>query len=296
MLTCRDMFTTLNIDPGELLPCCSGLCKFSLDHDDGRFSKTIYLRYLEMMQKRFREGQPTCDLSCRKLIEVPDDSLVPFPDQLSFRQVLINHHRNYCNCRCTYCPFWNVHPKPRLFSVAPLLQSLLEQQVIADDCTFAWGGGESTLLPEFDEQVIMLADRGYRHFIHTNAVRYSPAIAEVLRRGQAVVNISLDSGDAESYARIKGIDAWDRVVDTLGRYRNVLARPESLEIKYIINRDSAHPQLILKFFDLCRRLDIHKVLYAFDIHDKPWERYFPLAELFIRQAEEAGMAHGFFFG
>lgn len=296
MRTCRTLFTTLNIDPGELLPCCSGMCSFALDHDTGLFSKATYLRYLKLMQKRFRQGLPTCNPRCDSLIEVPDDSLDPFPDQLSFRQVLINHHRNYCNCRCTYCPFWDVTPKPRLFSIAGLLHSLIEQQVVADDCTFAWGGGESTLLPEFDAQVIMLADRNYHQFIHTNAVRFSPAIAEVLGRGRAVVNISLDSGDAESYHLIKGIDAWDRVVNNIARYREALSQPEALELKYIINRDTAHPHTILKFFALCRELDIRKVLYAFDITDRPWERYFPLAEFFMRQAEEAGMTYGFFHG
>ena len=185
--------------------------------------------------------------------------------------MLINHHRHYCNCRCTYCPFWNVKPKPPLFSIADILQSLMAQEVIADACTFAWGGGESTLLPEFDEQVILLAGRGYRQFIHTNAVRFSPAIAEVLRRGQAVVNVSLDIGDAAGYARIKGIDAWDQVIENLGRYRQQLVRPDALEIKYIINRDSAHPHAIQRFFDTCRRLDIKRVLYAFDITDRPWE-------------------------
>lgn len=296
MRTCQDMFTTLNIEPDSLLPCCSSMCSFALDHDAGSFDAAAYLRYLRLMQKRFRLNRPTCDARCAKLIEVPDDSLDPFPDHLSFKRVLINHHRNYCNCRCTYCPFWNVSPKPPLFSIAGLLQSLIAQQAVDKACTFAWGGGESTLLPEFDEQVLMIADRGYRQFIHTNAVRFSPAIAEVLRRGQAVVNVSLDSGDAQSYAHIKGVDAWDRVIETLGRYRQQLAWPEKLEVKYIINRDSADPRVILKFFDLCRRLDIRKVLYAFDIDDRPWERYFPLAELFIRQAEEAGMTHGFFFG
>lgn len=296
MLTCRDMFTTLNIEPDTLLPCCSGMCAFALDHDNGEFNQADYLRYLRIMQKRFSLGRPTCDPQCGRLIQVPDDSLTPFPDGLSFRQVLINHHRNYCNCRCTYCPFWNVSPKPPLISVAGLLHSLIEQRVVADNCTFAWGGGESTILPEFEASLTMLADRGYRQFVHTNAVRFSPALADVLRRGQAVVNVSLDSGDAESYARIKGIDAWDKVIDTLGRYRAALANPADLEIKYIINKDSAAPRLILKFFDVCRKLDIKKVLYAFDITDRPWERYFPLAELFVRQAEEAGMEHAFFFG
>ena len=296
MLTCRDMFSTLNIEPEALLPCCTAQCGFRLDYHGGPFPVAGYLRYLQLMQRRFRQQRPTCSPTCNRLAQVPDDSLTPFPTRLSFSQVLINHHRHYCNCRCTYCPFWNVKPKPPLFSIADILQSLMAQEVIADACTFAWGGGESTLLPEFDEQVILLAGRGYRQFIHTNAVRFSPAIAEVLRRGQAVVNVSLDSGDAAGYARIKGIDAWDQVIENLGRYRQQLVRPDALEIKYIINRDSAHPHAIQRFFDTCRRLDIKRVLYAFDITDRPWEPYYPLAEFFVRQAEDAGMEHDFFFG
>lgn len=296
MLTCRDMFTSLNIDPEALLPCCNARCGFSLDHRGSRFSAATYLRYLAMMQKRFSRGLPTCDSTCRRLQDVPEQSLQPFPDRLAFKRILINHHRNYCNCRCTYCSFWHDSPKPPLISIAAMLRSLLDEQVVDDACTFAWGGGESTILPEFEEMATMLADKGYRQFVHTNALRFSPALADVLRRGQAVVNVSLDSGDAESFARIKGIDAWDRVLENLARYRESLVQPEALEIKYIINKDSAAPRLILKFFDVCRKLRIKKVLYAFDITDSPWERYFPLAELFVRQAEEAGMEHGFFCG
>lgn len=296
MQTCRDMFTTLNIGPGELLPCCSALCNFSLDHNAGQFNKTLYLRYLEMMKKRFQQGPSPCDPRCDKLINVPDGRLSPFPTQLAFKRVLINHHRNYCNCRCTYCPFWNVTPKPRLFSVAGLLHSLFAQQVIADGCIFAWGGGESTLLPEFEETVLHLADLGYSQFIHTNAIRYSEAISEVLRRGQAVVNVSLDCGDAASYRKIKGVDAWDKVIANLERYRDALVDPTALELKYIFNKDTAVSQDIIHFFDLCRRLRIGKVLYAFDVNEMSLDPLFPYLELFILQAQRAGIPFDLFVG
>lgn len=296
MLTCLDMFTTLNIDLDALLPCCSGMCRFSLDNKDNQFSTSNYLRYLAMMQQRFSHGRPTCENTCDKLKDVPEEHLRPFPDRLAFKRVLINHHRNYCNCRCTYCPFWNVTPKPPLISIAAMLRSLIDEQAVDDNCTFAWGGGESTILPEFEEMVTLLADRGYRQYVHTNAIRFSPAVAEVLQRGLAVVNVSLDSGDAASYASIKGVDAWNRVIANLARYRKSLSHPEALEIKYIFNAETADPRRMMDFFTVCQRLDIKKVLYSFDINDRPWQRYAAFAELFVHKAQGMGMTCGPFRG
>ena len=77
----------------------------------------------------------------------------------------------------------------------PTLKEMVERGYIDPDAIIRFGGGEPTILPEFEKIVDHFIEVGRRFFINTSGVRYSPAIERMLRRGWATdrVVVSMDS-------------------------------------------------------------------------------------------------------
>jgi sulfatase maturation enzyme AslB (radical SAM superfamily) len=113
---------------------------------------------------------------------------------IKFRSVLINFHRFYCNCKCSYCDLWEKKQRPD-FPLLSTLKELHTAGLIAPNATIGWGGGEPTLLSEFEDTCFWLFHSGYRQEFLTNGLIYSPAMEEVLREGRAWLSLSLDRGD-----------------------------------------------------------------------------------------------------
>ncbi len=259
MRFCSDMFRAINFDPQSILLCCTP-CPATprLDFHGGPFPVAAYLSYLRLLLEALNR-EPSCCRGCFKLQEEAEPPHLS-PTMRPFRSVLINHHRNYCNCRCAYCPFWAQKPKPPLYSIREPLESLITLKLLDQNSLVSWGGGESTILKEFEVMCLRLQSLGVRQYVHTNALRWSPAISAMVASGLGTINVSLDSGDAPSYAAVKGVDGWKRTVEHLARYREACRNPEDLELKYIINAATNAPDLIIKFFALCRSLDIQHVV------------------------------------
>ena len=182
-----------------------------------------------------------------------------------FRTVSFNMHRWMCNCKCVYC---DLH-KQRLpaYSILPAIESLHSQGLLHRNCFFSWGGGESTLLAEFEEAASLIHGYGFKQYIHTNALRYSDVIAALLAKGAMGVNISLDSGSPETYKSVKGVDGFKRVVASIGEYIAVSADKNNVVIKYIIFAANNSQAEIEKFFSLCQYMGIKNVEFSFDFRE-----------------------------
>ena len=126
--------------------------------------------------------------------------------RLLFRSVSINMHRQ-----------WRGHGAG--YAILPVLRNLEEQKVLRRDCFFSWGGGEPGILPDFEEASQWILHNGWPQYVHTNALRFSPAIAALLREGKGGVNVSLDSASPEVYRAVKGVDGFTRVTANIERYR-----------------------------------------------------------------------------
>ena len=156
--------------------------------------------------------------------------------------IVIGHH-TACNTDCYYCMTnSNSAPVPAR-AAAPLLPTLKEMVArgyIDPDAIIRFGGGEPTILPEFEKIVDHFIEVGRRFFINTSGVRYSPAIERMLRRGWATdrVVVSMDSASRQTYELVKGYDLADRVWNNIARYAAIA--PDMMEVKYIVLPDNAH--------------------------------------------------------
>ena len=147
----------------------------------------------------------------------------------------------------------------------PLFKKMVERGYVDPNAIIRFGGGEPTILPEFEKLVDYFLEVGRRFFINSSGVRYSPAIERMLRRGGAGdrLVISINSATPETYEIIKGFDLSKRVWDNIARYAKI--GPDILEVKYIVLPENAHETA--EFIRKCQAIGVKRV--SVDLNSRP---------------------------
>ncbi len=133
----------------------------------------------------------------------------------------ISHWTN-CNSKCIYCYATQHHEDfkvDKLYNVMPFIKEMYEKGVLKAGGMISFGGGEPTLLSEFEDIVNYLLDNyfwGIR--VHTSGIKYSPALARAINEIRGYVVVSVDSGSPETYKKIKQVDCYDKVRETIRKY------------------------------------------------------------------------------
>ena len=133
----------------------------------------------------------------------------------------ISHWAN-CNANCIYC-FETQHPEDFLenkrYSVFPYIKDMFEKGILLPDTDVSFGGGEPTLLDEFEDVMNYLLDNYFYGIrVHTSGIKYSPAIARAINEIRGYVVVSVDSGTKEAYEKIKQVPCFDKVRENIRRY------------------------------------------------------------------------------
>ena len=136
-------------------------------------------------------------------------------------EVLIGHW-TYCNCNCTYC-YTNSDKKffnsLRTYNIMPVIRDMAEKNILSKDALITFGGGEPTILTEFEELMDFLSDYGIKRFrIHSSGIKYSKSIERCLEEGKLALIVSVDSGSKEIYEKVKCVPCFDKVWENLREY------------------------------------------------------------------------------
>jgi len=168
------------------------------------------------------------------------------------------YFNSICNFKCSYCP--NIY-----FDVNDLFYSNVEQDLrfllllqenhyIDTNTVIICAAGEITVHPLRNK--IFAAIQNHPCWFFTNASVYSEKIAEILLKGRSRLCPSIDAGTRETFAKIKGVDLFDKVCENLRRY----SLDAFVHLKYIFlpgindNEDD-----INGFIQLCEKLNIKAV-------------------------------------
>jgi MoaA/NifB/PqqE/SkfB family radical SAM enzyme len=114
-----------------------------------------------------------------------------------------------CNSRCITCDYWRHGVKDAsLESVERMLPSLAALRTRA----VLLSGGEPLLNPEWADIAALLKERGLALWLLTSGL----SLAKHARRAAELfdsITVSLDGTRAQTYAAIRGVDAFDKVCD-----------------------------------------------------------------------------------
>lgn len=264
MKICKKLFNAVNFEPACLQPCCDtrALKVPAFPYSGGPVDMRAYAAHIQNVADELQHGGQMCR-GCPELLTFDGRQ---FDAYLAFSSISVNMHRYFCNCKCTYCDLWNQPQKGLGYDILPGIKSLREQDALADGCFVSWGGGEPSILPSFEQTSAYLMDNGYKQYVHTNALRFSPAIAHMLQRHMGGVNISLDSASRPVYQKVKGLDAFETVVENIQKYCEN-GNNASITLKYIVFEDNNSIVEINSFIHLCQRLNIGQIQYSLNFKE-----------------------------
>jgi wyosine [tRNA(Phe)-imidazoG37] synthetase (radical SAM superfamily) len=189
-----------------------------------------------------------------------------------------------CNCRCIYCFNFDKIPPHEIeaitqdklevrkkFDFIKYIEFLGENGYIDSETRIELVAGEITIDPDCDKLLDVV--NPYKVTIYTNGIIYNEKIAELISRPRSFLNVSIDSGNCETFKKIKGVDAFERVRKNLLKYKS---RGGNIEIKYIrlggINDDDEN---LYGFLDLCNLVQPQKIILNHDFRDKnSQDKYF----------------------
>jgi MoaA/NifB/PqqE/SkfB family radical SAM enzyme len=157
-----------------------------------------------------------------------------------------------CNSRCVTCDYWR-HGRDDmdLAAVTRLLPSLarLSTQMVL------LSGGEPLLNPDWEAIARTLRGNGLKVWLLTSGL----ALAKHARRAAALfdaITVSLDGTDAETYAAIRGLNAFDKVCEGIQAAAALGAPPG---IRVTLQR--ANFRQLPAFVDLARELGARQVSF-----------------------------------
>jgi len=212
--------------------------------------------------KELNENKPTKCSECVMLRDYTETD-----DENYFSMIAINQIK-LCNAKCIYCEdeFRN---RKKYYDVFPVLKDIIDKGLFKNDGLVIFQGGEPTLMNDFDKLIDLFIEQNANIKVNTSGIKFSKSLYNALEKGNVQVCVSLDSGNRETYEKIKFVDKFDIVCENIEKYSNAAEKSEKSEImiKYLlIPGYNDNLKDIDEWFSLIQTLNIKKV--AFDIEYK----------------------------
>jgi Fe-coproporphyrin III synthase len=145
----------------------------------------------------------------------PKNLLNLIGDRLHTLPLVVLYLTDGCNSRCATCDIWR---NPRRNMRMELVESIAGT---FGELGVRWvllSGGEAMQHPQWPEIARRFRAEGAHVMLLTNGLLVRKQIDEVLASVDEVI-VSLDGGTAETYAAIRGVDAFDLVMDGIRAVR-----------------------------------------------------------------------------
>src|SRR5699024_7467258 len=98
-----------------------------------------------------------------------------------------------------------------------------------------FGGGEPTILHEFDKLINLFLDKGCKNIrINSSGIKYSKSIEKGLKSGAISLVISTDADCSETYEKIKQVKAYKKVWENIRKYAKAQSKDNLLKVKFIL--------------------------------------------------------------
>lgn len=218
---------------------CSHLVGRGLDNekiiDNYHGEKIDWAKVMEAKRQK-REAHKRGEFSpcCQNCVHCREEE---WDENEYLNQIFISHWTK-CNSNCSYCISSKDKKRSNSFKeyqLLPVLEDLKASELLRFDSTVWITGGEITELKEFDKIIDFFEKNDQkRYFIQTSGIKYSKSVEKVLASGKGDVNISIDSGNKETYKKIKRVNEYGHVYDNIKKYNSKATGESILCSKYVI--------------------------------------------------------------
>lgn len=166
--------------------------------------------------------------------------------------LLILYLSERCNSRCVTCDYWRHGRVDMSFeTITRLLPSLrrLETQVVL------LSGGEPLLNPDWEKIARLLRDHGLKLWLLTSGLSLAKHAGRVAQLFDATT-VSLDATDRETYAAIRGVDAFNKVCQGI---QALVATSALVSVRVTLQR--ANFRQLPRFIDLAHQLGVSQISF-----------------------------------
>ena len=143
-----------------------------------------------------------------------------------------------CNSRCSYCHTMadkDAYNRFKNYNFLPILKDMIKRDILRPNGHVSFGGGEVTLLKEFDKLLHIFMEAGFPLTrIHSSCIKYSRAIEKGLKNGCVDLIVSVDAGSKQMHEKVKQVKSYDKVWKNLKRYASHQKDPFAVKVKYIL--------------------------------------------------------------
>ncbi len=261
---CYSLENNINFENVRITPCCppADYIRPSVPYMGGPLPLEAIVQMRGKTREEIRQGISPC-LQCPFLTKGKRRI-----NGILFETITLNHF-GHCNARCSYCSAWypsNYEKYKPNYEIFEALEWLFINNLInPTGSPIIWGGGEPTILPEFEKVMGLLSKYNKPSLVNTNAIIYSENLVNALSRNLTTIQISLDAGDKETYKKMKGLDLFDQVVDNIKKYSKV--GNKRITLKYIVNDVTNSKESILKFLKIAGDLNISNIAISPENHE-----------------------------
>lgn len=133
---------------------------------------------------------------------------------------------NRCNLKCNFCTFEYIQDRSDI-DHAFCIRALYDMSEMGVKAINITGGGEPTLHKDFSSIMKFAKRRGMEVGLFTNGMVIDEEVANDIVNNCSWVRVSIDAGRAETFKRIKMVDGFDRVVDSVKRLIDAKKRNSS---------------------------------------------------------------------
>jgi len=171
-----------------------------------------------------------------------------------------------CNIRCDYC----CYTKHDSFKKSKFDSLKILQEFSANDIEWNsavdFGGGEPTVLANFNECLDYFKSRGTRVFLYTNGVKFSQSAYDGLLNGNiSWICVSLDCGTPSTYDKTKQRDYFSKVMESLFKYVEASKKGHgNVSVKYIFTENNCGEDDLYGFTFAMLALQPDKIWLTFD--------------------------------
>ena len=212
---------------------------------------------------------------------------------------IIFDHFTKCNCACTYCyteEDKKGYNKLKTYNIYPIIKEMFDKKIIRKGGAIGFGGGEPTILPEFDKLIDLFLKNGFWNLrVPSSGIKYSRIIEKGIASGQLTVVVSIDSSSREMYKKIKQVDAFNTVCKNLNKYAKA-QQPgtQTVVTKYIIIPEvNDTKEEIDNWLKFNKENNINRIVIDIENswltryrEDKPDERIIDLLKYVIQKSKE----------
>ena len=190
--------------------------------------KEIFDKKRELI-KEINENKPTKCSDCLMLRDY-----LATDDENYFSMIAISQIK-LCNAKCIYCEdeFRN---RKKYYNIYPLLKDIIKKGLFRNNGLVIFQGGEPTLMKDFDKLIDLFMKQNANIKVNTSGIKFSGSLYKALSKGNVQVCLSLDSGNKETYKKIKYTDKFKVVCENIKKYSKAAEKSEKSEIliKYLL--------------------------------------------------------------